>query len=124
MKWIYQLFCGNDKTDIRALYALTLWVGATNAQTIVRYCKDEAITKETTQNKAKFIGTTTTDGDVVTTAVTYPSGTLRYKESYRGYEPVGIWTLVSGELLDYIFPLYYQSQIIKEKPPRQRPPKP
>lgn len=111
------------KTIYKLCTVLFLLTTVAKAQTTVRYYKDEAITKETTESKAKFIGTTTTDGDVVTTAVTYPSGTLRYKESYRGDEPVGIWTLASGEQLDYTFPLHYQSQIIKEEAPKAEPSK-
>lgn len=97
---------GMSATQITFLFLFTSAV--TFAQTEVRYYKNEALTRETNQKKAKFISTTTTEGGVVTNTVTYPSGTIRFRESYKGDEPVGIWLLPSGELLNYDFELQYK----------------
>lgn len=97
---------------------LLVFVINTLAQTEVRYYKDENLWKETTQKKAKFISTITTEGDIVTNIVTYPDGKLCFTESYKGNEPVGIWKMKTGAELNYNFELRYESQGEKYKAPK------
>lgn len=106
------------KSIFASIICSLLFITTIHAQSETLYFKDEALSKQTTQKKAKFICTTTTERDVVTYTVTYPDGNICFTESYKGNEPVGIWKTKTGEELDYNFELRYESKGEQHKAPK------
>jgi len=104
------------KKNILTIIILTICVCCNAQSTKTKYYKDENLSKEVLQDKAKFSESfiQNDDGTITTEIKNLKSNEIINSQTYKENEPVGVWVYQTGFLgtakLDYNFNVKYSDE--------------